>query len=468
MSNNFQNNISVPFQRSQSADFAFQQPRQGLMMSHSSGTLPILSSPVSFQRRTLDGARHIRASFNNAIRQIEPLVETARSVRQNAITISELLSRQPSSEGNISANNQENNPSTSLSYISINLEGALNNDPPAQNVVNNNQEEHNHIHEDAAYGNNAPPNDIELGENVAERIAANPIETQQALQVIFKYVPFLLILLAKAIYDFHEGIFILVILFGTFSHANTTVKHEALKRARRSIWILSVELCYIIVCILSIHFLFEDDLHHFNIVLNLVLIRTFNHPLTVLNLLWIVTITDFTLKLITVKIKIILTMLPAKIVEFKKRGKIYLFIEALSQLYRSIATIQPWLYYLLESYQGPEKIVAVFLSAFYMISKGSDLMFKVKLLKTAFFKLLQTVSLGSSPSKDQIQIAGDHCPICHDNYDSPVLLQCRHIFCESCVSTWFDREQTCPLCRAKIVDDPSWRDGSTSYFIQLF
>lgn len=75
----------------------------------------------------------------------------------------------------------------------------------------------------------------------------------------------------------------------------------------------------------------------------------------------------------------------------KLQGKVYLFIEAVSQLYRSIAAIQPWLYYLLESYQGPEKIVAVFLSAFYMISKGTDLMSRMKLLKTAFFKVLQNV-----------------------------------------------------------------------------
>lgn len=165
-----------------------------------------------------------------------------------------------------------------------------------------------------------------------------------SFKVLLKYVPFVLILLAKAVYDFHEGIFILVILFGTFTHANTTVKHEALKRARRSIWTLSVELCYIFVCIISIHYLFEDDLHNFNMILNLVLIRTFNHPLTVLNLLWIVTITgkfqklpliryciflppclyimlslDFTLKLITVMIKIMLTMLPGRIIEFIKR-----------------------------------------------------------------------------------------------------------------------------------------------------
>lgn len=66
-------------------------------------------------------------------------------------------------------------------------------------------------------------------------------------------------------------------------------------------------------------------------------------------------------------------------------------MEAISQLYRSLAPIQPWLYYLLESYQGPEKIMGVFLSAAYMVSKGGDLVARVKLLKTAVFKLLQNV-----------------------------------------------------------------------------
>ena len=161
-----------------------------------------------------------------------------------------------------------------------------------------------------------------------------------------------------------------------------------------------------------------------------------------------------------------------------------------------------------------------------MVSKGSDLVGRFKLLKTALLKLMHNVvrvdeklhlwitfllviylysytytirfvifnfdynscinetkyivlfiiddcypelqSVGSSPTKEDIQKAGDHCPICHDVYSSPMLLQCRHIFCESCVTTWFDREQTCPLCRARIVDDPSWRDGSTTLFVQLF
>ena len=40
--------------------------------------------------------------------------------------------------------------------------------------------------------------------------------------------------------------------------------------------------------------------------------------------------------------------------------------------------------------------------------------------------------------------------IFQDNYQEPTMLQCKHIFCEECVSTWFDRDTTCPMCRAKV------------------
>ena len=44
----------------------------------------------------------------------------------------------------------------------------------------------------------------------------------------------------------------------------------------------------------------------------------------------------------------------------------------------------------------------------------------------------------------------------------------QHIFCEDCIGIWFDRERTCPMCRAKIAEDPQWRDGNTQSFIQFF
>ena len=52
--------------------------------------------------------------------------------------------------------------------------------------------------------------------------------------------------------------------------------------------------------------------------------------------------------------------------------------------------------------------------------------------------------------------------------DLHVLYPLQHIFCETCIQLWFDRERTCPLCRSVIASDPKWRDGSTEGFVMLF
>lgn len=289
-------------------------------------------------------------------------------------------------------------------------------------------------------------------------------ETREFLSVIWRYIPFVIILIAKGLYDHHVGILIFLALFTSFCYSNAVVRREIGKQNRRSLMALFIVACNLSGCILLMYIIFWDE----KLYLSLVFIPPYTQPLTVWNLLWIVGVTDFVLKLITIIVKIGVAVLPSVVIPYQRRGKYYLFIEATSQFYRCLAPLQPWLYYLLESYEGPEKVVAVFLSAAYMVSKGTDVMRKARLWKGAFWKLLQNVNLGMSPNKDQLQTAGGQCPICHDEYADPVLLQCRHIFCEACVALWFDREQTCPLCRAKVVDDPAWRDGSTTLFAQLF
>ncbi|KAI5670347.1 hypothetical protein M9H77_10711 [Catharanthus roseus] len=69
-----------------------------------------------------------------------------------------------------------------------------------------------------------------------------------------------------------------------------------------------------------------------------------------------------------------------------------------------------------------------------------------------------------------VNAAGDLCAICQEKMHAPILLRCKHIFCEDCVSEWFERERTCPLCRALVrpADLRSFGDGSTSLFIQVF
>ncbi|XP_052890582.1 RING finger and transmembrane domain-containing protein 2 [Anopheles moucheti] len=289
-------------------------------------------------------------------------------------------------------------------------------------------------------------------------------ETRALFETLARYMPLLVILVAKLCYDHLDGIMTLLMLLIMFYHANWAVRQEISKQKQRRVIVLLRELVIIIVSLLIFWLAIEWK----SICLVILLMPDHLQQESLKGLLYAVCITDLILKLITIVIKIIVTLMPPRVIDYKSRGKVYLMIESLSQLYRAAAPIQPWLIFLFESYSGSEKMVGVILSAVYIVAKSTDLLDRIKFCRRSFVKLLQKTSYGNVPTKEQLQACGGQCSICHDNFNSPVLLECNHIFCELCVGTWFDREQTCPLCRAKIVDDPSYRDGTTTFFLQLY
>lgn len=301
-------------------------------------------------------------------------------------------------------------------------------------------------------------------ETTAEILRQNP-EATAFLIGFFKYLPFIVILLAKAFYDHIYGIFLFVALFATFRFYNVLVKRSASQVDQQTKLPLIFGVVHLIVTIAVFYLIYNKD----QLYKVLIFVPPNNDLLkNLIQLIWIIIISDFIIKLCTIIVKILLTLLPSVILPTTKRGKWYLFIELTSQFYRSLVPIQLWLIYLMESYQGHQKVVGVFLSAAYIVAKGSNIMQVAKAWWKSVTKLLDNIQLGVSPTKETLLGVGCICPICHDEFKSPVQLTCCHVFCESCVSKWFDREQTCPLCRAKLVDDPSWRDGATSYFVQLF
>lgn len=295
------NSASSPssFTRSLSTEGDFSNP-QVRSLSHSI-TLPIQNSRVltegamehsNFQRRTVDGARQLRDNLNSVIRGIQPLVDTARIVNARTIAISSFLNR-PQAEQNTAGNaNVQNNSfvinvdesSENAQNVPENVEPTLDN----QNVNQNNPEIHND---------------------------RNIVEAQLALKPLQKYIPFILILLTKGLYDHHEGILNFAVLFIVFAYSNSVVRKEATKRSRRNCSKLLLSLLYISLCVFFINYIFEDE----KLYTSLIFIRTFEKPLSVWDLLWIVGITDFILKLITVMFKILLTSTPEKIVMFQKR-----------------------------------------------------------------------------------------------------------------------------------------------------
>jgi len=44
-----------------------------------------------------------------------------------------------------------------------------------------------------------------------------------------------------------------------------------------------------------------------------------------------------------------------------------------------------------------------------------------------------------------------NCPICMEETDKNIKLNCKHIFCSLCIEKWLlDKSNTCPTCRVKV------------------
>ncbi|CAN6469525.1 unnamed protein product [Victoria cruziana] len=128
---------------------------------------------------------------------------------------------------------------------------------------------------------------------------------------------------------------------------------------------------------------------------------------------------------------------------YRKQGQMLTLVEYFLLLYRALLPTPVWYRFFLNKDYG---------SLFSSLTTGLYLT----------FKLTSVV--------EKVNAAGDLCAICQEKMHAPILLRCKHIFCEDCVSEWFERERTCPLCRAlvKPAELRSFGDGSTSLFFQLF
>jgi hypothetical protein len=144
-------------------------------------------------------------------------------------------------------------------------------------------------------------------------------EARALIRTISRYFPYVCILFAKTCYDHLDGILDIFALFVVFAHSNFTLKQEITKQAQRRFLYLIRELIYIILVITIIGFLLEKKDNSISLFFAPLNIPPEEKQLALKDLLFSVCITDLILKLLTVAIKILFTMLPRKAVEFKNR-----------------------------------------------------------------------------------------------------------------------------------------------------
>ncbi|XP_022742093.1 RING finger and transmembrane domain-containing protein 2-like isoform X4 [Durio zibethinus] len=155
--------------------------------------------------------------------------------------------------------------------------------------------------------------------------------------------------------------------------------------------------------------------------------------------------------------------------DFRRQGKVLTLVEYTLLLYRALLPTPVWYRFFLNKDYG--SLFSSLTTGLYLTFKLTSVIEKVQSFYAALKALSQKeVHYGSYATLEQVNEAGDLCAICQEKMQAPILLRCKHIFCEDCVSEWFERERTCPLCRAvvKAADLRSFGDGSTSLLFQLF
>ena len=74
-------------------------------------------------------------------------------------------------------------------------------------------------------------------------------------------------------------------------------------------------------------------------------------------------------------------------------------------------------------------------------------------------------SYGKTPTEEEMKASGGFCPICQDEFQEPTMLHCKHIFCENCVATWFDRDTPVPCVEPSCRRTPA---GGTEPLVSSF
>lgn len=416
----------------------------------------------------LTGSRNLRRDIHNVLMGLTPLIEQSSLHGQPSSPLWRQAQQlhehaRPAGSPSIASSSStgEINAGAGSSYV-INMEPEASPTPPLPNIRSSTEV----VHGAASGGGGAPqpgPASPEAATETEERLTTTP-ELRAVLMLVDKYVTFVLILLLKLAFDHRVGVLVIIGLFITFCHANSVIKREVGKQAKRQLSSLLLVVTNLCTCICFVYLLLAEK----GLAYALILVPPYTQPIGGLEVVWIVVVTDFVLKLITILVKAVILALPACLSAFPRRGRYYLFVESCSQLYRSVMPMQHWLYYFSESYTGTGKMFSMVLSGAYLLCKCTDVVSKTRAWKRGLVQVLSNVNYGHPPTTEQTKAVGDSCPICQDDFKRPTMLACNHIFCEECVSVWFDRERTCPMCRAQIADDPTWRDGSTTFLIQVF
>ncbi|RVE63473.1 hypothetical protein OJAV_G00136610 [Oryzias javanicus] len=309
----------------------------------------------------------------------------------------------------------------------------------------------------------APDSDPDSGE---------PSSSLSELRCLFRWIqrslPFLVVLCAKLVIQHVLGLTVGVGLFTTFLYVNKNIQIQVFLQDRHS----KLQCLWLIVFLSSSSLLLYYTFLPEKLYQCLILLNPAVHPLGFWEVLWAVGITNFIIKFIFMGIKCLILLLPSSLVTHSSQARGLMLSEELSQVHQAVAPVPLWFRYLvtIQETDGPAGLtLGILLALVYLILKLLGLYSQwTSVLKTVRI-FLSAEDTGTPATRSQCSEAGNVCPICQGEFRGPQALLCQHIFCSECISLWFNREKSCPLCRTVITEKVyKWRDGATSPHLQIY
>ncbi|KAK9159357.1 hypothetical protein Scep_005931 [Stephania cephalantha] len=291
-------------------------------------------------------------------------------------------------------------------------------------------------------------------------------DIQQVARWIEQVLPFSLLLLVVFIRQHLQGFFVTIWIAAVMFKSNDILrKQTALKGERKMSVLIGISIVFMLHVVGVYWWYRNDDILYPLAMLPPKAIPPFWHAI------FIIMVNDTMVRQAAMIFKCILLMYyrNSRGRNYRRQGQMLTLVEYLLLLYRALLPTPVWYRFFLNKEYG--SLFSSLTTGLYLTFKLTSVVEKVQ----SFFAALKALSrkevhYGSNATSEQVNAAGDLCAICQEKMHAPILLRCKHIFCEDCVSEWFERERTCPLCRAlvKPADLRSFGDGSTSLFFQLF
>ncbi|XBJ08292.1 hypothetical protein VPH35_013638 [Triticum aestivum] len=291
-------------------------------------------------------------------------------------------------------------------------------------------------------------------------------DVQRLARWVEHALPFSLLLLGVFIRQHLQGFFVMIWIAAVMFKSNDILRKQTALKGERKMPMLIGIVTVFTIHVFGVYWWYRND----DLVRPLVMLPPKEIP-PFWHAIFFIAVNDTMVRQAAMVVKCVLLIYykNSKGRHYRRQGQMLTVVEYSLLLYRALLPAPVWYRFFLNKEYG---------SLFSSLTTGLYLTFKVASMVEKVRSLLASVNAlshkdlhyGSHATTEQVLAAGDLCAICQEKMHTPILLQCKHIFCEDCASEWLERERTCPLCRALVKpgDIRSFSDGSTTLFFQLF